>query len=65
MFTDEDIKNIVAETEKTIGNTGRLVVRPSGTEPVIRIMIEGEDLEATVALCESTAKRIEEKLHAY
>ena len=65
MFTDEDIKAIVTEAEHSIGARGRIVVRPSGTEPVVRIMVEGEELSSTVELCENTARRIEEKLKAY
>lgn len=65
MFTDEDIKAIVKEAESTLGGNGRIVVRPSGTEPVVRIMIEGEDLEKTISLCEDTATRIAEKLKNY
>ena len=29
--------------EESLGTTGRILIRPSGTEPVIRVMIEGED----------------------
>jgi phosphoglucosamine mutase len=65
MFTDEDIKKIVADAEKKIEGRGRVVVRPSGTEPVVRIMIEGENYEETVSLCEETAARISEKLKGY
>ena len=65
MFTDEDIKNIVNEAENKLLGRGRLVVRPSGTEPVIRIMVEGEEINETIALCESVAARISEKLSAY
>jgi phosphoglucosamine mutase len=65
MFTDEDIKAIINRAEAAISGRGRVVIRPSGTEPVVRIMIEGEDPEFTVSLCENTAKEIEEKLKAY
>ena len=33
----------IASMEKSLGSTGRILVRPSGTEPVIRVMVEGED----------------------
>jgi phosphoglucosamine mutase len=37
------IVNIVAAARQRLGNSGRLVIRPSGTEPVIRVMAEGDD----------------------
>jgi phosphoglucosamine mutase len=47
--------------EKTLGNTGRILVRPSGTEPVIRVMIEGEDEKLinvmACELCDFIAKK--------
>ena len=33
----------VAQTEKQLGGRGRVLLRPSGTEPVVRVMVEGED----------------------
>ena len=38
-----DVQAAIAEAEKALENKGRLVIRPSGTEPVIRIMAEGDD----------------------
>ena len=40
---DEQVQAIIAEAEKQLEGTGRLVIRPSGTEPVIRVMAEGDD----------------------
>lgn len=36
----------IAEVEKSLGTRGRVVLRASGTEPLIRVMVEGEDAEA-------------------
>jgi phosphoglucosamine mutase len=40
---DEKVKKVIAEAEKALDGTGRLVIRKSGTEPLIRVMAEGED----------------------
>jgi phosphoglucosamine mutase len=37
------VKAVIAEVEAELAGTGRLVIRPSGTEPVIRVMAEGDD----------------------
>lgn len=38
-----EIKRTIAHAEERLGETGRLVIRPSGTEPLIRVMAEGDD----------------------
>ena len=40
---DAHVKQSIADAEAMLGNGGRLVIRPSGTEPVIRVMAEGDD----------------------
>ena len=40
---DVKVKDAIASAEKRLGNQGRLVIRPSGTEPLIRVMAEGDD----------------------
>jgi phosphoglucosamine mutase len=40
---DEAVQTMIEEARTRLGNAGRLVIRPSGTEPVIRVMGEGDD----------------------
>ncbi len=40
---DNQVMKLIADAEQRLGNGGRLVIRPSGTEPVIRVMAEGDD----------------------
>ena len=40
---DAQVKSAIADATSRLGNTGRLVIRPSGTEPLIRVMAEGDD----------------------
>ena len=40
---DRHVKETIAEAENRLGEKGRLVIRPSGTEPLIRVMAEGDD----------------------
>ena len=40
---DDAVKAVIAQAEAELAGNGRLVIRPSGTEPVIRVMAEGDD----------------------
>lgn len=44
-LSDERVIKAISQAEGRLGKTGRLVIRPSGTEPVIRVMAEGEDAD--------------------
>ncbi|WP_395662100.1 phosphoglucosamine mutase [Aestuariivirga sp.] len=57
---DRHVSAAISDAQARLGNSGRLVIRPSGTEPVIRVMAEGDD-EGLVAaivdeLCGAIAK---------
>ncbi len=59
---DEAIVNAVADAEKTLGNEGRVLLRPSGTEPVIRVMVEGSDAVLINQVAQQIAGVIETRL---
>ena len=40
---NEEIQNAIKELEKEFDGNGRVLIRPSGTEPLVRVMIEGEN----------------------
>jgi phosphoglucosamine mutase len=56
------IQEAVAEVEKTLGNKGRVLLRASGTEPLIRVMIEAEDSVAATKFAESLAALVKSEL---
>lgn len=60
--TDKSIKIAIEEAEKELGNTGRILVRVSGTEPLVRIMAEGEDKALIEKLASEVAQVVEERL---
>jgi phosphoglucosamine mutase len=54
------VKTAIAEAEAKLGSQGRVVVRASGTEPLIRIMAEGDDERAVKAVVAAIANAVEE-----
>ena len=59
---DPEIKAEIDKLEEEFSGNGRVLIRPSGTEPLVRVMIEGTDKEYTKKRAESLAKLIENKL---
>lgn len=59
---DAEIKAEIEKLEKEFSGNGRVLIRPSGTEPLVRVMIEGEDQGYIKAKAEALAKLIEQKL---
>lgn len=52
------IQDAVRQVEQQLGNRGRVLLRASGTEPLIRVMVEGEDTHETAALAEEIASAV-------
>ncbi|MDY6468259.1 phosphoglucosamine mutase [Acinetobacter faecalis] len=63
MFDPYSVPALVSEfdkVEETLKGRGRILIRKSGTEPVIRVMVEGEDLEEVTALANHLADVVRE-----
>jgi phosphoglucosamine mutase len=60
--TIDSISSAIRTAEERLQDRGRVVVRYSGTEPLVRIMIEGEDQEEITAYAEAIAARFREEL---
>lgn len=54
------VRAAIAEAEAALAGAGRLLIRPSGTEPVVRVMAEGEDAALVERLVAFLCERIEE-----
>ena len=52
----------VSDTESTLADKGRVLLRPSGTEPVIRVMVEGQDEDLVNASCQKLADFVSSQL---
>lgn len=59
---DEAIKDKIEEIESHFNGRGRVLIRPSGTEPLVRVMIEGEDMEEIELRANELAELIEKRL---
>ena len=59
---DAEIKKAIEKLEKDFAGNGRVLIRPSGTEPLVRVMIEGKDQKIITQKAEKLAKLIESKL---
>jgi len=60
---DVEIKQEIEKLEKEFSGNGRVLIRPSGTEPLVRVMIEGKDINYINEKAKKIAKLIEEKLN--
>lgn len=60
---DEVIMNAIKEVEDKFSGNGRVLIRPSGTEPLVRVMIEGKNKEELLEDATKLAKLMEERLN--
>ena len=59
--SDEGIRAEIQKIEEEMEGQGRVLIRPSGTEPLVRVMIEGQDIERITKLAEKLAMHITRK----
>jgi len=60
---DPMIESMIAQTARSLGQRGRLLVRPSGTEPLLRLMAEGPDEQELERLLEELRQVVAERLN--
>lgn len=61
---DAEVAAAIQELERKMAGNGRVLIRPSGTEPLVRVMLEGNDLAVIRPLAEELAALIERRLGA-
>jgi phosphoglucosamine mutase len=57
---DAQVRSVIASAERKLGRAGRLIVRPSGTEPVIRVMGEGDDRSLVESVVDDVVEALSE-----
>ena len=61
-YTNQNVKSAIDSAGKTLGKDGRVIVRPSGTEPLLRVMVEGQDYALIEKIAEEIAAVMKEEL---
>ena len=56
------IQDAITQAETELADNGRVLLRPSGTEPLVRVMVEGRDAQQVKMVCESLADSVKDVL---
>lgn len=59
---DEEIADAIKKIEDMFSGEGRVLIRPSGTEPLVRVMIEGQNIDVITSKAKELAELIEKRL---
>ena len=60
-MADPEILSLCADAERRLAGRGRVLVRASGTGPIVRVMLEGEDTGMISGMAEQIVKKIVER----
>jgi phosphoglucosamine mutase len=60
---DRAILRAIRDAEARLGDGGRVLVRPSGTEPALRVMVEGSDAALVTELADAIATLADQRLN--
>lgn len=60
--SNETVRQAVIDAQEVLGETGRVLLRPSGTEPLVRVMVEAADMETAASVAGKLAETVENNL---
>ncbi|KRF08454.1 phosphoglucosamine mutase [Arthrobacter sp. Soil782] len=60
--SDDEVQRAVRDAQESLGETGRVLLRPSGTEPVVRVMVEAADMLTAERTAETLAGIVQHQL---
>lgn len=61
-LADQGVQDAIAAASEALGDSGRVLLRPSGTEPVVRVMVEAASQDAAQRIAEELAAVVQDRL---